>query len=160
MQKHQVAAEVSSMGEIKIALDAGIKPDNILFSGPGKQKHELRFAVENNLFCINTESLDEIMMINQISMERNVITNVAIRVNPSLNLSRTAIKMTGVPSQFGIDDDSLDETIEKAKNLKNIKIIGIQLYNGTQLLRYEDILLNARTCIEYQFWRWIWGAVF
>ena len=149
MQRHKIAAEVSSIGEIKIALDAEIKPDNIIFSGPGKRKDELRFAVENNLFCINTESLDEIMMINKISMERNVITNVAIRVNPSLNLSKTAIKMTGIPSQFGIDDDSLDETIENAKNLKNIKVIGIQLYNGTQLLKAEDILSNAKTCIEY-----------
>lgn len=149
MQKHQVAAEVSSMGEIKIALDAGMKPDNIIFSGPGKQKHELRFAVENNLFCINAESLDEIMLINEISRERNRITNIAVRVNPSLNLSKTAIKMTGIPSQFGVDDKSLDETIDTAKSLKNIKIIGIQLYNGTQLLKAEDIFSNAKTCIEY-----------
>ncbi|MBE7056367.1 MAG: diaminopimelate decarboxylase [Ruminococcaceae bacterium] len=149
IRKQKVAVEVSSIGEIKRALKAGVKPWSIIFSGPGKQKEELQYAIKKGVFCINVESLDEIKLINKIGMERSVIVNVAIRINPNLNSSKTSIKMTGIASQFGIDEASIDETIRIAKKLKNIKIIGIQLYSGTQLLNYEDILFNTKTCIEY-----------
>ena len=49
--------EVASMGEMKIALEAGVKPINVIFTGPGKEKEELEYAIEKDIYCINVESL-------------------------------------------------------------------------------------------------------
>ena len=49
--------DISSGGEFSRCMDAGISPQKISFSGPGKGYEELSEAIRNNVFAISVESL-------------------------------------------------------------------------------------------------------
>ena len=55
IKKFDLGADVVSIGELMIAIKAGIKPQKIVFSGVGKTTSEIEYAINKNLLLINTE---------------------------------------------------------------------------------------------------------
>ncbi len=53
LAKLGAGADVVSGGELQRALQAGIPPEKILFSGVGKTEAELRAALAHGILCIN-----------------------------------------------------------------------------------------------------------
>ena len=53
LQKLNSGADVVSIGELQLALKAGIQPNKIVFSGIGKTKEELDFAISKKILLIN-----------------------------------------------------------------------------------------------------------
>lgn len=140
--------EIASAGELFIAAEAGFEPRNILFSGPGKTKEEIGYAILSNIYCINVESYQEACLIDQIAGTHKKKVRVALRVNPDFNASGSTIRMTGVASQFGIDVLLLEGFFESVRKLENIKIIGIQVYLGTQILDAAKLIRNFEEIVR------------
>ena len=67
IRKLGLGADVVSIGELMLALKAGINPKKIVFSGVGKTSAEISFAIEKKILLINAESLSEIKEINRIA---------------------------------------------------------------------------------------------
>ena len=65
IQKSGLGADVVSMGELMLALKAGVKAKKIVFSGVGKTKKEISYAIDKNILLINAESKSEIEEINK-----------------------------------------------------------------------------------------------
>ena len=53
IKKFGLGADVVSMGELMLALKAGISPKKIVFSGVGKTSKEINFAIDKNLSLIH-----------------------------------------------------------------------------------------------------------
>lgn len=140
--------EIASAGELKIALAAGFEPGNIIFTSPGKTQAELDYAVTSDIYCINIESVAEAELLNRIAGEKSKTVRVAIRVNPDFNLSGAGIKMTGVASQFGIDQAQLETAFGRLKAFTNLNIAGIQIYTGTQMLDAANIVNTMEAIIK------------
>jgi diaminopimelate decarboxylase len=85
LKKLGSGADVVSIGELKIALKAGISPKKIVFSGVGKTEEELDFAIKKEILLINAESVAEIITINRIAKKNNKIVSVGIRINPNIS---------------------------------------------------------------------------
>ncbi|MED4256814.1 diaminopimelate decarboxylase [Priestia megaterium] len=134
--------EVASLGELNLALTAGFKPYNIIFSGPGKTREELKFAIKNKIYSIIVESEQEFHLISEIAKEEELKVPVSIRINPDNRLCNTTIKMGGIPSQFGIDEQQIYKIIPQLKENANLHLMGIHIYNGTQNLD-EESLMNS-----------------
>ena len=60
-------ADVVSIGELKRCLKVSVKPEDIIFSGVGKQKDEIEFAINKNIKQLNAESIEELKDIIEIS---------------------------------------------------------------------------------------------
>ena len=58
------------MGELIIALKAGINPKKIVFSGVGKTTNEIRYAIDKKILLINAESKSEILEIEKIAKKK------------------------------------------------------------------------------------------
>src|SRR3712207_242653 len=58
--QREAGAEVASSGELVVARTAGFEPEDIVFAGPAKTDEELKMAVEEGIFAVNVESLNEI----------------------------------------------------------------------------------------------------
>ena len=71
IKKFGLGADVVSMGELMLALKAGIKPNKIVFSGVGKTSEEIKFAIEKKILLINVESQSEIEEIEKIAKQKN-----------------------------------------------------------------------------------------
>ena len=136
--------ETASKGEITAALKAGFKGEDIIFTSPGKTEEEIGFAIENDLKVINIDSLYEAGIVDRIAGDKGKKVKIALRINPSQCYSNAKIKMTGIPSQFGVEEEELDGTFfEKLASFKNIEPVGFQIYMGTQMLKVADIIGNT-----------------
>jgi len=137
-------AEVCSLTELKIALLAGYRPRDIIFVGPAKKPEEIVCALENKIYAIACESIDEFNLINELAKTRSVVANIAIRINPAFSIRNASLKMGGVPSQFGIDQVDVFKNKKFFLEKNNINIIGIHVFSGTRILEYSTLIDNTR----------------
>lgn len=139
--------EVASCGELCVALAAGFQPENIIFTSPGKSYEELEYAIEEQIYSINIESIEEAELINRIAAEKNIKVDISLRINPDFDATASSIKMSGVPTQFGIDQALLEKAFETFAALTYINVIGIHIYTGTQALNTQKILFGIEQII-------------
>ena len=66
IRKFGLGADVVSMGELMLAIKAGIN-SKIVFSGVGKTSKEINYAIDKKILLINAESESEIKEIDRIA---------------------------------------------------------------------------------------------
>ncbi len=135
-------ADTASIGELRLALGCGFKGSEIIYSAPGKLEEEIREALGKCI--IIADSLNELEMINEVCRELGIVEEIGVRINPNYSIEGTdALEvMSGFPSKFGIDEEDLYKNIGNIGELKNIKIKGIQIYMGSQIVDYNIIYNN------------------
>ena len=127
-------ADVVSIGELKRALSAGFKAEKIIFEGVGKAREDIEYAINKNIRLINAESINELIIINEISKNLNKQVSVGIRFNPDIDGNTMEKISTGKKTdKFGISLEKLHEVIQLIKNLKFIKLEGISCHIGSQI---------------------------
>ena len=135
LNKSNLGADVVSIGELKLALKAGVKPDKIVFSGVGKTDKEIKFAIQKGILSINAESRNEIELINNISKKLKKTTNIGIRINPNIKAKTNKKIATGNKvNKFGISISDFLNIIQAKKNYKNINIYLLSVHIGSQIM--------------------------
>lgn len=129
--------DVASIGEMKVALDTGIPPENISFAGPGKSRQELTCAIAAGI-VMNVESEHELETIAQLAKETGFQPKVAVRVNPDFELKSSGMKMGGGSKQFGIDAECVPAVLQRIAQLQ-LDFEGLHIFSGSQNLRVEAL---------------------
>ena len=138
IKKFGLGADVVSLGELMIAIKAGIKPNKIVFSGVGKTSSELNFAINKRILLINAESLSEIMEINRLAKLRNKKVRVGVRLNPNTDAKTLNQISTGKKeNKFGVNKDTFYKIVDFCKNSKNIDLKCLSVHIGSQILDYK-----------------------
>ena len=140
--------EIASAGEFHQALHAGCEADRILFAGPGKTERELAYVLERGIGEIHVESTLEAERVAAISTRLGIRTRVALRVNPGAEAQGGAMRMGGKPAPFGVDEEILDEVLDRLLALPSLDLQGIHLYAGTQILDHRILVTQYRRGIE------------
>ena len=131
-------ADVVSEGEIRLALAAGIKPSNIVFSGVGKTASEMAYALEQNIYQFNVESEPELDLLNEVALSKNTKARIAVRVNPDVDPRTHAKISTGQKeSKFGIPMAAALPVYRYASSLRGIEVQGVSVHIGSQLTNME-----------------------
>lgn len=138
--------DVASAGELRIALDAGVAPQDISFAGPGKRDTELEQAIAAGVL-INVESVGELRRLATISERTGWPARVALRVNPDFELKSSGMKMGGGPKPFGIDAEAIPEAQAEVARL-GLAFEGFHLFAGSQNLRAEAIVEAQQKSFE------------
>ena len=155
-----LGADVVSMGELMMALKAGITPNKIVFSGVGKTSSELSYAIEKKILLINAESLSEIIEINRIAKKKNKKVRVGIRLNPNTDAKTLSQISTGKKeNKFGVNKNTFIEIINFCKNSNNIDLKCLSVHIGSQILDhkpYEKMLkavshIISKTNHQFEF---------
>lgn len=134
LKKNNLGADVVSVGELKLALKAGIKPNKIVFSGVGKTVEEIKFAIKKGILSINAESTNEITLINDISKKLKKITNIGVRINPDIKAKTNRKIATGNKvNKFGISIPEFLNVIKNKNKFQNIKISLLSVHIGSQI---------------------------
>ena len=138
IKKFGLGADVVSLGELMIALKAGIKPNKIVFSGVGKTSSELNFAINKKILLINAESLSEIMEINRLAKLRNKKVRVGVRLNPNTDAKTLNQISTGKKeNKFGVNKNTFHKIVNFCKNSKNIDLKCLSVHIGSQILDHK-----------------------
>ena len=144
IKKFGLGADVVSVGELMMALKAGINPNKIVFSGVGKTTSEISFAIDKKILLINAESLSEIKEINRIAKSKNKRIKIGVRLNPNTDAKTLSQISTGKKeNKFGVNKNTFYEIINYCKNSKNIDLKCLSVHIGSQILDhrpYEKML--------------------
>ncbi len=138
IKKFGLGADVVSLGELMIALKAGIKPNKIVFSGVGKTSSELSFAINKRILLINAESLSEIMEIDRLAKLRNIKVRVGVRLNPNTDAKTLNQISTGKKeNKFGVNKNTFHKIVDFCKSSKNINLKCLSVHIGSQILDHK-----------------------
>ncbi len=128
-------ADAVSQGEIMRALKAGIPARKIVFSGVGKTREEMAYALKEGIFQFNVESLPELEALDEVAASLGKVARIAVRINPDIDAKTHAKITTGKKeNKFGIDWVEARDIYQKAKALKSIEVQGISTHIGSQLV--------------------------
>ena len=127
-------ADVVSEGELRRALAAGTPMDRIVFSGVGKSRAELAYALTQGIVQINVESEPELEALSEICVALDKTTSIGVRVNPDVDAQTHAKISTGkAENKFGIDITRAPAVFARARDLPGVNPVSVAVHIGSQI---------------------------
>lgn len=127
-------ADIVSQGELRRALQAGVPPEKIVFSGVGKTAEEMRAALEAGILQFNVESLSEIDLLAETAGALGKTAEIALRVNPDIEAGTHKKISTGTAeTKFGIAWEEAEAGFAHARALDGVEAVGIDIHIGSQI---------------------------
>jgi diaminopimelate decarboxylase len=140
LAKAGLGADVVSGGEYRRAIEAGIEPGAIVFSGVGKTEEEMRLALDGGLYQFNLESLDEAEMLSGVATSMGLVAPVGFRVNPDVSAGTHSKISTGAAeNKFGIAVREAIGAYQRAAELPGLSVQGIAVHIGSQLTSLDPL---------------------
>lgn len=146
-----LGADCVSGNEVSAALAAGFPASKIVFAGVAKTDREILNGIDNDIFCFNCESIEELHIIQELAASRAKTVRVALRINPNVKADTHANITTGLAeNKFGIPLADTEHAIHLAEQLPNIEFIGLHFHIGSQILNISDFTALAKRINELQ----------
>ncbi len=144
--------DIVSGGELFRALKVGADPKKIVFSGVGKKKQEIEYALKAGILMFNVESEEELFALNEIAAGIGKKAPISLRVNPDVDPQTHPYISTGMKkAKFGVDIKKSLETYKKAVSLRNVDVVGVDCHIGSQLTSvtpFVDALAKVREYLD------------
>jgi len=145
-------ADVVSGGELYISKIAKVDSSKIVFNGNCKLREEIEMGILNDIRAFNVDSISELKLIDEIAGKLGKVANVAFRINPDVNPKTHPKISTGLKSnKFGLDVQSgiALKAIKMAKEMENVKIVGIHCHIGSQLTDISPFVEETKKVMDF-----------
>lgn len=138
-----LGSDVSTLGELAFAREAGIPGDRILFHGNNKSDEELRFAAEAGATVV-LDAPDEPARAAAAGVRR-----AFVRLTPGVEaVTHQSIQTAHDESKFGLSPDAALAAIAEALDL-GIRVAGVHFHVGSQLARVEESLVAVDRLVAF-----------
>ena len=148
-----LGADCVSGNEVKRALESGFDPKDVVFAGVGKSDDEISYALDQDIFAFNCESVQELEVINEMAGAKGKVAHVALRLNPNVDPETHQYITTGLnDNKFGISLSGLNVIFEKHQEWRNLEIEGIHFHIGSQVTnldKYRELSDRVNGLIEH-----------
>ncbi|POY35975.1 diaminopimelate decarboxylase [Solitalea longa] len=146
IRSYNIGADCVSGGEVKKAIEIGFGKEKVVFAGVGKSDAEINYALDQDIFCFNVESIQELEVINDLAAKKGKTARVALRINPNVNAYTHKYITTGLEeNKFGINQWEFDKVVAALRNLSNLKCLGLHFHIGSQI---TDLNVFKSLCIK------------
>jgi diaminopimelate decarboxylase len=127
-------ADVVSGGELRIALAAGARADQIVFSGVGKLESEIQLALQSKILSFHVESAEELDRLAALAQRGATVAPISFRINPNID-PKTDPKITTAlyETKFGIPEPEARGLVEKVLRNPYLKLVGLSCHLGSQI---------------------------
>ena len=133
--------DIVSGGELARVLKAGGDPAKVVFSGVGKTRDEMLYALDAGIHCFNVESEAELLRLSALAAKRGQRARIALRVNPDVDARTHPYISTGLKeNKFGVDIAEAERLYALAAMLPGIEIDGVACHIGSQLCELSPFL--------------------
>ena len=132
--------DVSTGGELHVALASGVPGERLVLHGNNKSTAELTAAVEADVGRIIVDSFDEIDRLEALAMAGAEVS-VLIRVTPGVEAHTHEYVMTGQEdSKFGfsIASGAAAEAVTRIDRLVGIDLVGVHAHIGSQIFLLDS----------------------
>ncbi|MEX0942819.1 MAG: diaminopimelate decarboxylase [Pseudomonadales bacterium] len=141
--------DIVSGGELERVLAVGAPAARIVFSGVGKQTHEIARALEAGIACFNLESASELEHINRIAGECQKVAPISIRVNPNVDARTHPYISTGLKeNKFGVPVTGARALYRTAAKMDHVEVAGIDCHIGSQITSLAPFLDAIEAILE------------
>jgi diaminopimelate decarboxylase len=138
-------ADANSGGEVTVALRAGFSPGEIVFTGVGKTRDELEYAIGLDVGAINAESAGELDRIADLARAQGRVARVALRVNPNIDARTHANISTGLrTNKFGVPLEDALAIYRERRAVAGLRFVGVHVHIGSQITTAEPLCRAAR----------------
>jgi len=138
--------DANSGGEIQVAQRAGYPPDEIVFTGVGKTREELEYAIGAGVGVINAESAGELDRIAALASAAGREARVALRVNPDIDAGSHPNISTGLRiNKFGVPLQDARAIYRERRERPGLRFVGVHVHIGSQITSAEPLRRAART---------------
>ena len=142
--------DIVSGGELFRAIRVGCPAQKIVYASVGKTDKEIEEAIRRRILFFNVESLPELENINRIAQKLNMVTNVAIRINPDVEPKTHKFITTGkITNKFGIDFQSAFRILLLRQNFTNVRISGLHIHIGSQITTSEPFVAAISKMVNF-----------
>lgn len=141
--------DIVSGGELFRVLKAGGDPAAVVFSGVGKTREEIEYALSEGIHSFNCESEAEIHLISSLAGRLGKTASIAVRVNPDVDPATHPYISTGLKeNKFGISIAEVQGVYERAAALPGLILDGVSCHIGSQLLDAAPLLEAAEKVLD------------
>jgi diaminopimelate decarboxylase len=145
-----IGADVVSGGELFRALQAGFRPEDIVFDGVGKTDRDMAEAVAAGVKLLNVESEAELRRLSALAVELGKRVTVGLRVNPDVEIENAHeyIATGDKEHKFGVPLDDALRVARIGMSLPGLEFSGLHMHVGSQLFSYGAYEHGARKLIQ------------
>ncbi len=144
-----LGADVTSGGELFLALHAGIAPSKIIFSGVGKTAAEIHAALDANIRAMHVESEMELEALAAIAAQREQTAAIGVRVNPNISVETHPYISTGLHAhKFGVTPDRAMTMLHQAAAHPHLRPVGLAAHIGSQITAVPPFAQSAEFLVE------------
>jgi diaminopimelate decarboxylase len=149
LARRGAGADIVSGGELYRAVNAGIDPSRIVYSGVGKREDEMAQALDAGILMFNIESFQELAALDEVAGRHGRKAPIALRVNPDVDPRTHPYVATGLKqSKFGISFEETLEGYERARALPNVEVVGVDCHIGSQLTELAPFVEAVRRLVS------------
>lgn len=130
--------DIVSGGELYRVLQAGGSPERVVFSGVGKSRADMAYALEQGIGWFNCESEAELRLLAELGAEAGCAPSVALRVNPNVDAETHPYIATGMSDhKFGIDIADAEQIYLRADEFAPLRLEGVSCHIGSQIFNTQ-----------------------
>lgn len=142
--------DIVSAGELYRVIQAGGDPGRVVFSGVGKTREEIEYALEQGIHGFNCESEPELQLLAAVARERGMTARASLRVNPDVDARTHPYISTGLREhKFGVGMDEAAELYRKFHGEPGLQWIGVSCHIGSQMLDVSPVAEAAEKLIAF-----------
>jgi len=150
--EEECSLDVSSGGELAIALAAGFPAARIYSHGNNKTEIELIECIESGVGHIVVDSFEELESISSLATARGVEQAVLLRVTPGIKADTHDYISTGAEDSkfgFGLNEGLALEAVKRAHSAPGIKYDGLHMHIGSQIYALHSFAAAIEVMAEF-----------
>ena len=137
-----MAIDVSTAGEMHVALAAGVPAGRLVLHGNNKSDAELTRALEEGVARIVVDSFDEIDRLERLAPAAGRRPEVLIRVTPGIEAHTHEYVMTGQDDSkfgFGLASGAAAEAVARLRQADSpVDLVGLHAHIGSQVFALDS----------------------
>lgn len=144
--------DTASLGELSLALRAGVDPSRIGLHGNNKSDAEIRLALEAGIHRIFIDSMDEVRQIERIAADLGVVAPVMVRLKSGIHAGGNEYIATAHEDQkFGLSlaTGQAYEAVAAIKDAAHLDFRGLHSHIGSQIFGTEAFVEAARIVVDF-----------
>jgi diaminopimelate decarboxylase len=146
--------DVSTGGELHVALSAGVAPKRIVLHGNNKDEAELETALRVGVGRIVVDSFDELDRLSSLLQRAgdNSSVGVLVRVTPGVEAHTHEFVRTGQEDSkfgFGLASGAAAEAVERLRSMPGVELLGVHAHIGSQVFRAESFSEAVSVLAEF-----------
>jgi diaminopimelate decarboxylase len=145
-----LGADVASGGELMTATRAGIGPNRIVMTGPGKRNDELAAAVAAGIRAVTVESPGELRRLEAIAARAGRVQPVLLRsaVSEHARLERVRLVGDDGAGKFGMDAADLLASARYAAASPTLDLLGLHAFGASNVLDATALVEHVRITVR------------